>query len=167
MHRGRHGDRGVSRTAVKLQVGVHRCGPCGEPFEALHLPEGAPYGTFLLRSESGLHLARLDATDDGLFAAIGEAVVADRGDHRARASEVQRLYGLACDRAPCGGPFVVEGDPPCPRCGARTSSWSLVDRFVWMDVAPVTHDAWDRLNDKERTEFLRTLTKRSSGKQAP
>jgi hypothetical protein len=139
-----------------LQAAIHRCHRCQEPFEALHLPEPIPYGTFLLRSESGAHLAVLDATSDSLFSEIVKALKAEPGDGdpRRRPDIVQRVYGEVCDQAPDASPFVVEGPPPCPRCGDRVSSWSMIDKYVEVDIPSATHSDWDRMGAGEKRARL-------------
>jgi hypothetical protein len=140
----------------KLQAAIHRCDRCQEQFEALHLPEQIPYGTFLLRSESGAHLAILDATGDSLFDEIATAMKPDArdGDPRRRSDLVRRVYGQVCDQAPDATPFVVEGQPSCPRCGERVSTWSMIDRYVEADIPSATHENWDRLDAGERRAHL-------------
>lgn len=143
---------------MKLELFLFTCVPHGHRFEAPNLPSGG-YGTFLLRSLNG-ELAVLFAIDSTEYAEVAEMIRREcpNLDDLEGARTLRRVFGVACDPAPDGSPFSIEGKPPCPICGVTPmTDWESIDppRYVEMLVPPVTHHHWHLLTTSERMATVR------------
>ena len=127
----------------RLQYCVYKCPRGDENYRALQLPEPIPYGEFLMRSESGVYLALMNALEDPVFLQVNSSVPrSSKWSVRRRADVVQAIFAHTCDPAPDGSDYVVDGDVKCPRCGVVAVHWQRVYEFTDVELPVITHVRW-------------------------
>lgn len=119
------------------------------------------YGEFLLWSPNG-KVAYINAIEDRTYSEVKDLLLhsfeAMRSDPFKAAEVLQELFGpVACDPDPSGAPYMIGAQPPCPNCaGGRIASWELIHpaKVVEWDIPIVTHERWDRMNEREKIESV-------------
>lgn len=77
-------------------------------------------------------------------------------DEDAQADLVQQVFGLSCDEAPSGGPFLITL-PHCPQCNTHQMiNWGQVYPVepVEIDVLPATHERWGKMSKAEKMGMI-------------
>lgn len=145
---------------MTLELFEYTCAACGTRLEVPVFSCHFAYGQFVLRSPSG-HLAYLDAFECAAFDEVSRLVAAvpemARHSRDRRADVFQAVFGpVACDPAPDGTTFAIGASPRCPSCGGQAMAhFRSTDRFVEVDVPPVTCVRWSELAAEERSERVR------------
>ena len=143
---------------MRLALAEYVCKRCGATFEA---PMVSSYGQFLLWSARGT-AAYVHSYVDPVFQELEDLIYAQAPELKEQGSlagdVVQHLFGpLACDADEDGSPFAIDAQPPCPKCGsADVESRGFLDppRFVELEIAPVTHERWNRLTEPEKQDAV-------------
>jgi hypothetical protein len=153
---------------MKLLIVDYGCALCGREFSAPDVPH-ALYGEFLLRSHGAGRMAFLDGLGDEPFQEVAALVEAHTGAERSSGvlgSLLHGVYGaVACDPDQDGNAYHLNLNAPCPHCASQQIKARKVRdpiEVVEVDVAPVTHAAWEAMSPQERAqrvgEQLRALS---------
>jgi hypothetical protein len=141
---------------MKLLIVDYGCALCGRDFSAPDVPH-ALYGEFLLRSHGAGRMAFLDGLGNEPFqevAALVEAHVGGESSSGVLGGLLHGVYGaVACDPDQDGNAYHLNLNAPCPHCGSQQIKARKVRdpiEIVEVDVAPVTHTAWDAMGPEQR-----------------
>ena len=141
---------------MKLLIVDYGCALCGREFSAPDVPH-ALYGEFLLRSHGAGRMAFLDGLADDAFQEVAALVEAHTGAERSSSVLGGLLHGVygavACDPDPDGNAYHLNLNAPCPHCASQQIKARKVRdpiEIVEVDVASVTHEAWEAMEPEER-----------------
>jgi len=101
----------------------------------------------------------MDCFNDMVFQEVGDLVdqfLKPLGEEWKRAQCFDSVFGVACDPAPSGYRYDFTGRIPCPICGSSNVSYGPDDlpQVEILDLAPVTHNAWQQLSYEDKQEQL-------------
>ncbi|MFY9477266.1 MAG: hypothetical protein WAQ08_06335 [Aquabacterium sp.] len=141
---------------MKLQLLRVSCAHCGQDSTVSVMPDGV-HGQFVLRSETSLDEAFLDAVHDPTFDEVDTLLNQSQRmlgkDNWFRAHALQRTYGeIACDPDSTGHAFRIGKLPNCPHCGRAVLNWQAISppQFVDREIPPATHKVWEHLSTLQK-----------------
>lgn len=137
-----------------------RCKDCDHRFTVYTFSD-FEYGRRLGRTPDPQGLALVDCFSDMVFQEVGDLVdkfLEPLGKEEwKRAQCFDSVFGIACDPAPSGYQYDFTGKISCPICGSSNVSYGPDDppQVEMLDLAPVTHNAWQQLSETEKRERIR------------
>jgi len=137
-----------------------RCKGCGHRF-TFHDVSEFEYGPRLGRTPDCQELGLVDGLHDSVFQEVGDLVaefleLSGKEDWQ-KAQCFNAVFGIACDRAPCGYLYDFTGKVWCPVCGSNEISYGpdVPPQVDVINLHVITHNAWQQLSEAEKRERLR------------
>ncbi len=124
------------------------------------------YGRKLGRTLDPFELGFLDTFNDPVFDEVAEIVDGFlkplNKDDRQRSDCFDLVFGITCDPSPSGYQYSFSGKFWCPSCNSNNISWGEEDprKVEKIDLYPIIHSAWHKLNGKEKRELIREALKK-------
>ncbi len=144
---------------MKLHYFIYECANCENRFKSPHLTGGG-YGDFLMRSEKGdiAYLYAINNDPFQEFSNILEQHSSIQGMKDAQQAKIlHKIFGYACDISLDETRYQITQKPICPACGkCEIKHWGPTNppEFVEMNVKSVTHEAWNKLQWKEKQDVV-------------